>query len=130
MDFYHDVYRVSGFYFGFKDDDRELLDTQSYSRIGRGRVVNVVRLDESGTSYKQYSKKGCFDCDHDNVIDDINFRLQKRQSPRNRRVAEILALCGLVERSGQGMNLIYELSIKEAHRWTRRDSNYQNSVCL
>jgi ATP-dependent DNA helicase RecG len=37
-----------------------------------------------------------------------------RQSPRNRRIAELLALCGLVERSGQGMNLIYELSIKEA----------------
>ncbi|MGI6694878.1 MAG: ATP-binding protein [Christensenellales bacterium] len=37
-----------------------------------------------------------------------------RQSPRNRRIAEILALCGLVERSGQGMNLIYEWSIKEA----------------
>ncbi len=39
-----------------------------------------------------------------------------RQMPRNRRIAEILALCGLVERSGQGMNLIYELSIKEAKR--------------
>lgn len=37
-----------------------------------------------------------------------------RQSPRNRRIAEILAFCGLVERSGQGMNLIYELSIMEA----------------
>ena len=37
-----------------------------------------------------------------------------RQSPRNRRIAEILAKCGLVERSGQGMNLIYELCIKEA----------------
>jgi ATP-dependent DNA helicase RecG len=42
----------------------------------------------------------------DNILD--------RQSPRNRRIAEILSLCGLVERSGQGMNLIYELSIKEA----------------
>jgi len=42
----------------------------------------------------------------DNILD--------RQSPRNRSIAEILALCGLVERSGQGMNLIYELSIKEA----------------
>ena len=40
--------------------------------------------------------------------------LLDRQSPRNRRIAEMLALCGLVERSGQGMNLIYELSIKEA----------------
>lgn len=37
-----------------------------------------------------------------------------RQVPRNRRIAEILALCGLVERSGQGMNIIYETSIKEA----------------
>ncbi|MCL2758956.1 MAG: putative DNA binding domain-containing protein [Treponema sp.] len=36
------------------------------------------------------------------------------QSPRNRRIASILALCGLVERAGQGMNLIYELSIKDA----------------
>jgi len=42
----------------------------------------------------------------DNILD--------RQLPRNRRIAEILALCGLVERSGQGMNLIYELNIKEA----------------
>lgn len=42
----------------------------------------------------------------ENIID--------RQAPRNRRIAEILALCGLVERSGQGMNLIYELSIMES----------------
>lgn len=42
----------------------------------------------------------------DNILD--------RQIPRNRRIAEILALCGLVERSGQGMNIIYETSIKEA----------------
>jgi len=37
-----------------------------------------------------------------------------RQSPRNRRIAEILSRSGLVERSGQGMNLIYELCVKEA----------------
>lgn len=42
----------------------------------------------------------------DNILD--------RQVPRNRRIAEILALCGLVERSGQGMNIMYETSIKEA----------------
>lgn len=42
----------------------------------------------------------------DNILD--------RQVPRNRRIAEILALCGLVERSGQGMNIIFETSIKEA----------------
>ncbi len=37
-----------------------------------------------------------------------------RQSPRNRRIADILARCGLVERSGQGMNLMFELSVKQA----------------
>ncbi|MCK4415232.1 MAG: putative DNA binding domain-containing protein [Candidatus Eisenbacteria sp.] len=40
----------------------------------------------------------------DNVLD--------HQSPRNRRIAESLAKCGLVERSGQGMNLMFERSIR------------------
>ncbi|HYA91538.1 MAG TPA: ATP-binding protein [Thermodesulfobacteriota bacterium] len=35
------------------------------------------------------------------------------QAPRNRRIAETLARCGLVERSGQGMNRIYEVCIRE-----------------
>lgn len=37
-----------------------------------------------------------------------------RQSARNRLIAEIFRLCGLVERAGQGMNLIHEIAIKEA----------------
>ena len=37
-----------------------------------------------------------------------------RQSPRNRRLADIFSKCGLVERSGQGMNLMFELSIQES----------------
>lgn len=37
-----------------------------------------------------------------------------KQAPRNRRIAELLSKCGLVERSGQGMNLIFETSIREA----------------
>ncbi len=44
--------------------------------------------------------------DVDNILD--------RQNPRNRRIAEILTKCGLVERSGQGMNLIYEDMIKQS----------------
>lgn len=36
------------------------------------------------------------------------------QAPRNRRIAESLARCGLVERSGQGMNRIYEVCIRES----------------
>ncbi len=37
-----------------------------------------------------------------------------RQVPRNRRIAEALAKCGLVERSGQGINRMFEECIKES----------------
>jgi len=37
-----------------------------------------------------------------------------RQNARNRLIANIFMLCGLVERSGQGMNLIFEAAVKEA----------------
>jgi ATP-dependent DNA helicase RecG len=36
-----------------------------------------------------------------------------RQKPRNRRIAETLAKCGLVERSGQGMDLMFKHSIRQ-----------------
>lgn len=35
------------------------------------------------------------------------------QAPRNRRIAEVFAKCGLVERSGQGARLMFERSIRE-----------------
>ena len=42
----------------------------------------------------------------DNILD--------RQAPRNSRIAKIFQLCGLAERSGQGMNLMYEMAVREA----------------
>lgn len=36
------------------------------------------------------------------------------QSPRNRRLAECFARCGLIERSGQGMNRIFEDTIRQS----------------
>ena len=36
-----------------------------------------------------------------------------QQNPRNRRLAEALSKCGLIERSGQGMNLIFETAIRQ-----------------
>ena len=35
------------------------------------------------------------------------------QAPRNRRIAEAFGKCGLVERSGQGVNLMFETCIRE-----------------
>jgi len=37
-----------------------------------------------------------------------------QQNPRNRRLAETLAKCGLIERSGQGMNLMFERAIRQS----------------
>ena len=42
----------------------------------------------------------------DNILD--------RQFPRNRLIADIFSLSGLVERAGQGMNLMFELSVHDA----------------
>jgi hypothetical protein len=89
-DFYFSVFQVGGFYFAFDEDSQKILDGQPYSKIGRGRVVNVVRMDESGTSYKQYSKKGCFDSDRDSVIDDINYNIKKRAKQKTKFVFAII----------------------------------------
>lgn len=37
-----------------------------------------------------------------------------QQNPRNRRLAEALARCGLIERSGQGMNLMVETAVRQS----------------
>lgn len=42
----------------------------------------------------------------ENIIDE--------QNPRNRRLAEALGRCGLIERSGQGMNLMFERSVRQS----------------
>lgn len=39
--------------------------------------------------------------------------LLDQQNPRNRRLAEALAKCGLIERSGQGVNLMVESAIRQ-----------------
>lgn len=42
----------------------------------------------------------------DNILD--------QQNPRNRRLAEALARCGLIERAGQGLNLMVESAIRQS----------------
>ena len=55
-----------------------------------------------------------------------------KQMPRNRRIAEALAKCGLVERSGQGMNWMFEECIKESKAWPdfSGSDDYQVMVSL
>jgi ATP-dependent DNA helicase RecG len=53
-----------------------------------------------------------------------------RQSPRNRRIAEVFQKCGLVERSGQGANRMFEVSIKEGKRRPDYSGTDEYQVCL
>jgi ATP-dependent DNA helicase RecG len=53
--------------------------------------------------------------------------MRERQKPRNRRIAEALARCGLVERSGQGMDLMFRQSIRQGKT---RGIAFENPACL
>jgi ATP-dependent DNA helicase RecG len=54
-----------------------------------------------------------------------------RQAPRNRRLAEVFQRCGMVERSGQGMNLIFEDAITSAKQLPTPDAApYQFTLTL
>jgi len=49
-----------------------------------------------------------------------------QQNPRNRRIAEVLSKCGLVERAGQGFDLIYRECIRQSKPlpdFTRTDAH-------
>lgn len=53
-----------------------------------------------------------------------------QQNPRNRRLAETLARCGLVDRSGQGMNLMFEGAIRQGKSLPSFAGTSQHAVCL
>ena len=55
-----------------------------------------------------------------------------KQYPRNRRIAEVFAKCGLVERSGQGVDRMFEQSVKEGKSLPSYDGtdNFQVSLIL
>jgi hypothetical protein len=105
MDFYREALKVGGFYFLFTDDLRHLIDEQNCSKIGRGRTANFVRMDEAGISYKQYTRKGVSDVSHDDIANDINFRLSKKSKQKTMLVIGILFLISAI---GQALALVME----------------------
>jgi ATP-dependent DNA helicase RecG len=50
------------------------------------------------------------------------------QNPRNRRVAEVLGKCGLVERAGQGFDLMYRACIRQGKRLPDFSRTSEHSV--
>ena len=53
-----------------------------------------------------------------------------RQNPRNRRLADALARCGFVERSGQGADLMFQRSIREGKRRPDFSESDEHTVVL
>ena len=96
-----------------------VLDVPTFSeRVVREAVLNAVshRDYQLGGSVfiRQYPRRLVIESPGGFPVGINEQNILDRQSPRNRRIANIFAKCGLVERSGQGMNLMYELSIQES----------------
>ena len=96
-----------------------MLDIPTFSeRVVREAVLNAVshRDYQLGGSVfvRQYPRRLLLESPGGFPVGITEQNILDRQSPRNRRIADIFAKCGLVERSGQGMNLMYELCIQDS----------------
>jgi ATP-dependent DNA helicase RecG len=96
-----------------------VLDIPTFSeRIIREAILNAVshRDYQLGGSVfiRQHPRRLAVESPGGFPVGITEQNILDRQLPRNRRVADIFARCGLVERSGQGMNLMFELSIQQS----------------
>jgi ATP-dependent DNA helicase RecG len=96
-----------------------VLDIPTFSeRVVREAVLNAVshRDYQLGGSVfiRQHPRRLVLESPGGFPVGITEQNVLDRQLPRNRRIADIFAKCGLVERSGQGMNLMFELSIQES----------------
>lgn len=96
-----------------------VLDIPTLSeRVVREAVLNAVshRDYQLGGSVfiRQHARRLVLESPGGFPVGITEQNILDRQLPRNRRIADIFAKCGLVERSGQGMNLMFELSIQES----------------
>ncbi|MCG2778379.1 MAG: putative DNA binding domain-containing protein [Desulfobacterales bacterium] len=96
-----------------------VLDIPTFSeRVVREAVLNAISHRDyqlGGNIFvRQYPRRLVLESPGGFPLGINEQNILDRQLPRNRRIADIFAKCGLVERSGQGMNLMFELSIKES----------------
>ncbi|MCK5850234.1 MAG: putative DNA binding domain-containing protein [Kiritimatiellae bacterium] len=96
-----------------------ILDISTFSeRIVRESLLNAVSHRDyqlGGNIFiRQYPRRLLVESPGGFPVGITEHNVLNRQSPGNRRIADIFAKCGLVERSGQGMNLMFELSIQES----------------
>lgn len=96
-----------------------VLDVPTFSeRVVREAILNAVSHRDyqlgGNVFIRQYPRRLTVESPGGFPVGINEQNILDRQSPRNRRIADVLTKCGLVERSGQGMNLMFELSIQES----------------
>ena len=112
-----------------------VLDIQTFSeRVVREAVLNAVshRDYQLGGSVfiRQHPRRLVLESPGGFPVGINEQNILDRQLSRNRCIADIFAKCGLVERSGQGMNLMFELSIKESKQMPDFTGTDQYQVVL
>ena len=119
------------------EDGPFVLEVKTFQeRAVREAILNAVthRNYQLGSNVfvKQYSDRLEVDSPGGFVPEINPENILFRQSPRNRRIAEVFAKCGLVERAGQGVDLMYQLASRDSKRtpdYSRSDA-YTVSVVL
>ncbi len=99
-------------------DGLYIWDIPTFNEIAtREAVLNAVShraYRMAGSVYvRQYPRKLVIESPGGFPAGVTEDNILETQAPRNRRIAEALSKCGLVERSGQGVNRMMEESIKE-----------------
>lgn len=95
-----------------------ILDIPTFAeRSVREAVLNAVSHRDyqlgGNVFVRQYSRRLVIESPGGFPVGVTLNNVLDQQSPRNRRIADAFAKCGLVERSGQGMNLMFEQSISQ-----------------
>ncbi len=112
-----------------------VLDVLTFAeRVIREAVLNAVSHRDyqlAGNVFlRQYPRRLVVESPGGFPVGINESNILDRQSPRNRRIADIFAKCGLVERSGQGMNLMFETSICQSKRTPDFTGSDQYQVVL
>jgi ATP-dependent DNA helicase RecG len=102
---------------------RKVVSTQAFTEIERTKAGLIERLRLRPRKLQVESPGGL---PPGITLENILWR----QDPRNRRIAETFGRCGLVERAGQGMNLIYGACIKESKPLPDFTGTDDYQVCL
>ncbi|MDR2570855.1 MAG: putative DNA binding domain-containing protein [Oscillospiraceae bacterium] len=103
-------------------------------RVVRESLLNSVshrNYQQRGSIFvRQYTRKLIVESPGGFPLGITAENILDRHEARNERIAAIFQLCGLVERSGQGMNLIYEQAIREAKPLPKFDGSDDYRVKL